>query len=242
MTTFQRYICSLLGALGAFSGVTAGTPSSPVQEGDLGIAIEQLGVLTFPVSMLYNGIYSGEVRAAISVDQDGKLTDVLVTGYTDKAFADASVAALKRWKYKPALVHGRAQTSRADIVFTFREQGVIVHSLPGAVERAALLGMMQQRYVYQPCLLKDLDRIPTPVHVVTPAINVDTTRHSVTVGFFIDEEGRVRMPSVPRKWADDLYAAAAVEAVEQWRFEPPLRKGRPVLVHAEQEFNFVAKK
>jgi outer membrane biosynthesis protein TonB len=35
-----------------------------------------------------------------------------------------------------------------------------------------------------------------------------------------------------------MYAAAAVSAVEQWRFEPPLRKGAPVLVYAQQEFSF----
>jgi len=30
--------------------------------------------------------------------------------------------------------------------------------------------------------------------------------------------------------------------VEQWRFEPPLRKGKPVLVLVEQQFKFRPKK
>jgi TonB family protein len=80
------------------------------------------------------------------------------------------------------------------------------------------------------------------VHVVTPVANSDDQIHSVTVEFYIDEQGNVRMAAVPRTSAGDAYAAAAVAAVEQWRFEPPLRRGQPVLVLAQQEFNFRPKK
>lgn len=203
-----------------------------------GIAIEQVGVLVYPPMMLYNAIYSGEVSVVISVDENGVLTDYLVTGYTDQAFAAAAAIALKRWNYKPARVMGRARSSRADVLFQFKDQGVIVQNFPGALEQRALAGYMQGRYVYEPCKLRELDRIPTPVHVVRPGIKTDGNNHSITVEFYIDEEGKVRMPAVARESADDAYAAAAVSAVEQWRFEPPLRKGKPVLVYAQQEFTF----
>lgn len=203
---------------------------------NVGIEIDQVGVLVYPPMMLYNAIYSGEVSAVISVDEKGVLTDYLVTGYTDQAFADAAVMALKRWNYKPARVMGRARSSRADVLFQFKDQGVIVQSLPGALEQRALAGYMQGRYIYQPCKLRELDRIPTPVHVVRPVVNKSDSQRKITVEFYIDEEGRVRMPAVGRESADDAFAAAAVSAVEQWRFEPPLRKGRPVLVYAQQPF------
>lgn len=203
-----------------------------------GIAIDQVGVLVYPPMMLYSAVYSGEVRVVISVDEQGKLTDHLVTGYTHEEFAKSAVMAIKRWRYQPALVNGVARLSRAEVVFEFRDQGVIVQSLPGALERRVLLGAYGERYVYAPCRLRDLDEIPTPVHVVHPAINSDGKAHRVTVGFYIDEEGKVRMPAVDRASADDYFAAAAVGAVEQWRFKPPLRKGQPVLVYARQEFNF----
>lgn len=210
--------------------------------GDLGIAIEQVGVLTYPSSMLYNGVYSGEVRAVLSVDENGKLVDYLLVSYTDAAFADAASAALKRWNYQPAEVHGRPQSSRAEIIFTFRDQGVIVQTLPGAIERNMLRGFLDGHNVYQAWQLRDLDRIPTPAHVVPPNFGGDSRKRSVVVGFYIDETGRVRLPSISRESADDFLAAAAVQAVEQWRFEPPLRKGRAVLVYAEQEFHFDPKK
>jgi len=204
-----------------------------------GIAIDQIGVLAYPTSMLYQAIDSGEVRIIISVDADGKLTDCLVTGYTHEDFAKSAVVAIKRWKYQPAMSHGEARSARAEVLFQFRDHGVIVQSLPGAMERRMVTRSIGEPYVYAPCRLRDLDQTPTPDQVlVTPAIKGDAKTHKVSVEFYIDEEGRTRMPAVDRGSADDLYAAAAVVAVEQWRFKPPLRKGRPVLVHAQQEFTF----
>jgi TonB family protein len=205
---------------------------------DAGIAINQTSVLVYPPIMLYNAIYYGEARVVISVDENGKLTDCLVTGYTNEAFADAAVGALRRWSYESARANGRARTSRADVLFIFRDKGVIVQNLPGALEQYRTFGAFQDRYVFKPCKLGELDRIPTPVHVVPPVVAKSSEAHTVMVEFYIDEEGRVRMPAVARESADDIFAAAAVSAVEQWRFEPPLRRGRPVLVYAQQEFSF----
>ncbi|AOS45066.1 Gram-negative bacterial tonB protein [Lacunisphaera limnophila] len=215
----------------------------PVTEtaANAGIGIKQTGVLTYPASMMGEGIYSGEVRAVISVDAEGNLSDWLVTGYTQPAFAEAASAAIQRWKYEPTLVDGRARASRADILFEFRLEGVIVMTLPGASTKHAFRQILEERYAYRPVRLSELDRIPTPVHVVPPVARIDGPPRTVTVGFYIDEEGRVRMPAVERESADDLLAAAAVAAVEQWRFEPPLRKGGRVLVYAYQEFTFKPK-
>jgi TonB family protein len=220
--------------------VSAASPDGIPAEADVGIGIEQTGVLVYPPLMTVNAIYSGGVRAVISVDEHGNLTDCLLTSYTQQAFADAAFAALQRWKYQPARVNGQRVASRADVLFEFRDRGVFVQSFPGAIVRHAFLKFLEEHQVYKACLLRDLDRIPTPVHVVTPVVKAESTSRSVIVGFYIDEQGRVRMPAVEREEADDVLAAAAVAAVEQWRFEPPLRKGQPVLVYAKQEFTFRA--
>lgn len=187
------------------------------------------------------GVDSGEVRAAISVDSDGNLKDCLITAYTTPEFADAVLAALKRWRYHPAKANGRPTASCSDLLVEFRSEGVVVQTLPGAMIRRAF-DSLDEHYRYKPSQLRDLDRIPTPVHVVPPVASSDDLIHTVTVEFYIDEQGNVRMAAVPRTSAGDVYAAAAVAAVEQWRFEPPLRRGRPVLVLAQQEFNFRPKK
>ncbi len=213
----------------------------PTAEDDVGIAIRQTSVLVYPPMMLYEAIYSGEARVVISVDADGDLTDCLVTGYTHKAFADAAVDALKRWRFEPARARGTARAARTEVHFLFRDRGVIVQNLPGAMEQRMIMGELRERYSFSPCKLGELDRIPTPVQVVSPMVPKTSRPRSVTVAFYIDQEGRVRMPAVSRESADDEYAAASVAAVEQWRFESPLRKGQPVLVYAEQEFTFQPK-
>ncbi len=219
--------------------LTVGNLSGLEQPGDnAGIAIDQVGVLVYPPKLLSSGVFSGELRAVISVNDQGTLMDCLVTGYTNEGFVDATMAAMKRWVYQPAMVNGRARASRAEVLFNFRDRGVVVQNLPGAFERQAVFGAREDRYVYGPCQLRELDHIPTPVHVVPPVIKADGREHSITVEFYIDEEGKVRMPAVARESADDIYAAVAVSAVEQWRFESPLRKGKPVLVYAQQEFTF----
>ena len=229
-------------ACGVYALVAHGQDIRPqTVEPDIGIGIEQVGVLTYPASMTGEGVYSGEVRAVIGVDAEGKLTDWLVTGYTRRAFAEAASAAIQRWKYEPARVGGIRRASRASILFEFRNQGVVVLTLPGALVRQVFASGLESHYEYKPCHLRELDRIPTPIHVVSPAARLEGSARSVTVEFYIDELGRVRLPAVDRGSADDLLAAASVAAVEQWRFEPPLRKGRPVLVYAQQEFTFQAK-
>jgi outer membrane biosynthesis protein TonB len=59
----------------------------------------------------------------------------------------------------------------------------------------------------------------------------------VSVDFFIDETGSVRMPAVSAN--DDVHLTAlAIDALRQWKFEPPTHNGRPVLAKAVQVFNF----
>lgn len=228
----------LIGFFTAAGPLPGADASRTAREENSGIAINQNSVLVYPPMMLYNAIYYGEARVVISVDENGKLTDYLVTGYTNEAFAEAAVGALKRWSYESARANGQARASRADVLFIFRDRGVIVQNLPGALEQHKTFGALQDRYTFKPCKLGELDRIPNPIHVVSPVAAKSSGLHTVTVEFYIDDEGKVRMPAVARESADDIYAAAAVSAVEQWRFEPPLRKGRPVLVYAQQEFSF----
>jgi TonB family protein len=242
MKTLYRFLF-ILGFLASFGGLFAVSPFEPPGDND-GVTINQTDALIYPFSMTTSGILSGEARVVLSVNDDGKLTDTLAVGYTNATFADAAIAALKRWTYEPARVHGIPRASRAYVLFTFKnDMGVMIQKLPGMADASAVRSFRDDRYVFKACQLSQLDRIPIPAQVVPPNLpkGVLSAKRSVTVEFYIDDQGRVRMPAVDRSEADDNYAAAAVRAVEQWRFEPPLRKGLPVLVLARQEFNFVPK-
>jgi TonB family protein len=243
MKPFSR---PLLGAalLAALLSPASRAGAAPADE-DSGVVIHQTGrVLVFPPKALSEGVPSGEVQVVLSVDAKGGLTDCLVVGYTLPEFAEAATAALKTWTYEPAHVHGRARASRLDLLITFKSE-INVLVVSASLHFFERVSNEWGSYSYKTCKLADLDRIPTPVHVIQPVLSkTDADRagvHVVTVEFFIDEEGRVRVPTVAREFADDAYAAAMVAAVEQWRFEPPQRRGHPVLVLAQQDFNFRSK-
>ena len=230
-----------------FSGILLALTALPAvaanvfEDENAGIAIHQNGALTPPASMSLRGMHYGEARVVIAVDATGRLTDSLAIGYTDPMFAEAALAAARTWTYEPARVQGEARAGRAELLFVFKADVVSVQSIDENYYKRVFTGL-DEHYVFVAYPLSKLDKIPTPIHVVPPVIGPDRGgRRSVTVEFYIDEKGVARMPVVERKDAGDVLAAAAVAAVEQWRFEPPLRKGQPVLVLAKQEFTFKQK-
>jgi TonB family protein len=201
--------------------------------------------VVFPRAPRDLGIKTGSVHVAIQVDETGKLTDHLVTAYTHRAFADTAVNALKRWRYEPAYLHGRAHSATVDLTFNFESQGLVVVDLNvGSYVELRNYQLHPEAYSYRACTLRQLDRIPTPTKVVKPVYPVESAKQpqagKVTVEFYIDEQGQVRLPAVSRvtTQTSGALSAAAVEAVSQWEFEPPMSKGRPVLVAARQDFNF----
>jgi TonB family protein len=195
----------------------------------------------FPPTLIARGITKGVVRVVVRITPDGNLDDWLVTAYSHGTLANLAVNSLKRWRFVPARYYGEPITAQSEILFNFRVDGVVIsqnlieHFLEHARARD------EPPFIYEPSTLRELDRIPTPVHVVSPAYSKEMAeqglRGEVTIDFYIDEQGRVRLPVVGRNQPPEL-AALAIEAVSQWVFEPPTRRGQPVLVQARQRFDF----
>jgi TonB family protein len=207
--------------------------------------IDQTVEAAYPRKLVAIGLKSGAASLAIAVDDDGRLTDTLVTAYSHPAFAESALGAVKRWKFEPARVHGAARKSKSDITFRFELEGVVVVTLtPITYGELVHFKIAPDSEAYSACTLAQLDRIPNPTKIVNPVYPTQMARSSsgghIHVEFYIDETGRVRMPSVSRETdeASEELSAAAITAVAQWQFDPPTAKGKPVLVLAQQDFNF----
>jgi TonB family protein len=195
----------------------------------------------FPESLIVRYRNGGEVRVAISVDANGKLGEWLVISYTDREFADAAVAAFKEWEFEPARMMGEPIPVHIELTFNFEVKGVVVSLTPAETTDVLFNSLLSRQPAYAPCTLRELDRIPVPLNTVKPAYPKELgdrgVQGAVTVEFFIDEQGAVRMPFVVGRPPIAL-ADLAVDAVRLWKFEPPTRHGRPVLVHVRQVFTF----
>jgi TonB family protein len=206
------------------------------------LEIQQTDAPLFPHRLMQLGVTQGEAQVAINTDATGKLVEWLVIGYTAPEFADAAVRAIKHWEFKPARLRGEPVGTVVELIFSFEAKGVVVSSADLTEQFTGhLMRIMEGRYTYRPCAVQQLDRLPAPTVTVAPhysnALAAQGVKGSVTVEFFIDESGTVRMPSASAKDNTTL-TALAVDAVSHWKFTPPTSRGRGVLVKASQEFNF----
>jgi TonB family protein len=196
----------------------------------------------FPHEMTAAGVREGEVRAMLLVDAEGKLADVLVTGYSHPEFAIELMNAVRNWEYVPAKQNGEPTGQRIQIVFYFNQKGAIVSMLPAMAVAASMNRFLPVKITHLVCKSSELDRLPAVLERVSPrhpgkSMNPPEKSGNATIDFYIDAEGRVRMPVVMRATREE-FAVAAAEALQHWRFEPPTYQGKPIAVRMVQEFLF----
>ena len=206
------------------------------------VRIEQTVEPEFPRAFALSPISSGEARVVINVDDAGTLADLMVTGYTDKAFADEAVRVLKQWRYAAATMDGKPVGVRMELKFDFSATGRVVSLSVNETIDALMAGRAKRTMVSKVCRGEELDQPLMAVQALAPpkpAVAADPagTRKSVLIDFYVDETGQPRMPVV-LDFPPAAYAQSAVNALSQWRFAAPTRAGRPVVVRARQEFVF----
>ncbi|MBI4624801.1 MAG: TonB family protein [Verrucomicrobia bacterium] len=86
-----------------------------------------------------------------------------------------------------------------------------------------------------PCKISQRVRIAFPARPLSEGIIYG----EVTLMMDVDRTGQLADVLVVTHTGRD-FAESALDAVKQWRFEPALHQGRPVLVRAQQAFYFSA--
>jgi TonB family protein len=192
----------------------------------------------YPAREFHNGIVAGRARLLLRVDPQGQLVDALVTGYTLPGFAESAMNAVKRWKFAAARVDGRPAFANVDVTFVFDVNKPLANAVYGPRDESPVALV---NYQYGAVPASQLDHPLGPLNTVAPVYPADWAQRgikgSVVVEFYVDETGRVRMPAIVSADRPEL-AWIAIPAVEQWRFPPPTRQGQPVLVKAQQAFQF----
>src|SRR5690349_9302485 len=105
----RGFIMSAFFRLATISVLTMAT--SVVAQVERRGTLEQLRVKhqdlpVFPLEMVRMGARDGKVIVALSVDAAGRIEDCLAVAYTHPDFAQATLAALRRWTFEPAMLNG----------------------------------------------------------------------------------------------------------------------------------------
>lgn len=183
----------------------------------------------------------GRVRIVLQVGEDGRPLDWMIVAYSHRDLADSTLDVVRRWRFDPVKIESVPVRAQTELELEFKGPDVVTISTVSDHLELFMRSVAGERLEFRPCPVRELDRIPLLLNVVTPHYSVAArdqgVRGSVEVQFYIDETGTVRLPAVLNADRIDI-AMAALVAVRQWKFEPPTRHGRPVHVSAIQMFDF----
>jgi TonB family protein len=208
------------------------------------VAVEVTAEPQIPAVLSMQGLSEGygRVVVALSVSAEGRLADTLVLSATHQALVPSALDAIKEWRFKPARYNGQAVSVTFELVINYYQTGVVINRTS-----SEMLTAFMERGVRQPdyevCPAAEIDRPLVVLEQVNPkyalAAQQEGVAGRVRVKFYVDENGNVRMPTVSAETHPYL-SACAVDALRSWKFSPPTRNGRPVLIAATQEFTFGA--
>jgi len=200
----------------------------------------------YPGAALARGIPKGKAVVSILVQADGKATDMLVVSCTDPAFGTALLDTARTLKFSAAKFRGTPVPARLNLAYNFTpaRKSISVNAMEAARNRVD--SQHEPEAVYSAVSERKLDQELEFTHAVVPQLPVDyhpTDGKLVMVfaTFYVDEQGKVRAPSVESAAAPELISAA-IEALQQWSFKPPLVKGKPVLVFTSRTMGFAPRK
>ena len=197
----------------------------------------------FPSSARAEGIPDGIVTLAISRDAAGVPGDILAIDASNDRFTKAAVDAAWQWRFFP-VVRG-TELPPVLVRIGFRLTGV-VYVNTFSTELAGLDGKSVEKKLREPVKIPELQSLanaPKAINQPMPAYPATLAGKSAEgtakVRFYIDQEGRVRMPQVSEATSPE-FAYAALAAVAQWRYEPPRKGTRSIVVAENWEFKFTA--
>jgi TonB family protein len=231
------FFAALLAGAGLLAGLAApAARADPPADVPSQVAVQVAP--TYPVRAAKAGLTAGKARLALRIDPVGRLDDALVIAYSEREFADAAMLAVSQWRFKAGRVNGEPAFGLIEVTFEFDVNKPLANARIGPQDETYFGA---DKYQYEAVSPGQLDQPPTPTHTVNPTYPRDWAQRgltgSVVVDFYIDEQGRVRMPEIVSADQPEL-AWIVLPAIVKWHFAPPIRKGQPVLVKAEQTFAF----
>lgn len=187
----------------------------------------------YPYGLARAGI-NGEVNISLIISVEGRVSDPTIISSTHPAFEEAALAAIRQWRFTPALKDGRTVAYSGTQLIAFNLDGKDAQNFSITVPKKFPPDLPEKlRFDVPP----HLEHIELPVY---PLEDLQAKREGkVTLVYVVGPGGKVEevtaMPGAPSA----SLAAAAVAALEKFVFTPPGRQGKPcyAMLRIELEFS-----
>ena len=158
---------------------------------------------------------SGVVIVHVIVNEAGKVQDAQITSAPAPALAESAMQAVMQWTYRPYLLNGKPTAVESTVTVNYSFGGETQPKPDGAEIRED-----------RPALLTHVDPVsPGGAH------------GRVVLRVEIGTAGKVQNIQTVSS-PDTQLAAAAIDAVKQWTYQPTVRNGVPVAVNTTVNVNF----
>ena len=206
-----------------------------------------LGLVSYRPPVVPRLVTDGSAIVALTIRANGRVDDAVALAASRRVLANSAADAVLGWRFErdPKLGLGRnalpSLVLRREIVeFVFKRDGVVTSM--SHFESAKAWFPPDEGSIVTLVRSEDLD---TPLKRTDGAAGKETTMlvssvtaaSAVIVSFVVDETGGVRVP-LAENIEDPGLIAAALAVVRGWRYEPPLRSGKPVLVEERTRLTF----
>ena len=197
---------------------------------------------SYPLEAEEKGI-QGQVIVRVLISEAGDVeTAEVVSG--EKELTRSALEAVKKWKFEPYLINGKAIKVRTNIPFDFYFSGNAkdvkddppASTDPVAAEKADSTDKpLPPRVRVASGVVAGL-RLHTVQPIYPPEAKAGRVQGRVILHAIIDKDGRIKSLTVVSGPKELIQAASG--AVEQWTYRPYLLEGKPIEVDTTIEVNF----
>lgn len=236
---FDKAACDAILSWRFNPGMKNGRPVNVRAQQELSFSVP-VHELVYPYDHLLAG-QDGTATVGFWLDEKNQLIRSVVLKASDPAFGKATLANLEdEYATSPPLLATRPDSmhmyEKTPYVFKTNGRG----SLAVNASTKEILKSLKKP---NPSFLAqaDLDKPLVPLEKDEPlfplALRETHKTGAVVVEFFVDREGITQLPRVVEASHED-FGYAAVQTVAAWRFEPPKKNGKPVVVRTQMPLTF----
>lgn len=184
----------------------------------------------------------GHTKIRFMVGPKGRVEAAQLLEASAPEFGHATLAMIDRWHFKPAkFADGSPAYAMLAIEHDFTPDGR--GDVPVTDEAMDVLRLVKNK-PEKIVAWADLDRAPKPIWQHAPvyptALHEKGEPGRALIEFYVDENGDAQLPGVVEASAPE-FGYAAAQAVATWRFEAPLKDGKPVCTRIRVPLEFKVK-